>query len=378
MTRLVMLALVTAYPLLRHDVEYYAAQAHERGWSTGLVEYPFPVAVWLMAPAHVLPYAAYLVLFVATALLCDAVATLVLARRMGMAAGWRWTVFVALLGPLAYVRFDLFASFALVIALVEARRHPVRSGLAVAAGVAVKLWPAAFGVGLLGPMRRRARHMLAALASGLAWVALTALVAGPSRVTSPLTWQGERGFECESLWGALLGLERVFGRSVVHLEKRQGSWEYAGELADTWHWLVPLTQDAGYVAILGLLLLGWRAGHDERTATLALTMTAVTSVLVLTSPVLSPQYLLWLLPGLMLVEDVRLRRLACAALVLTQVEMPFVFDGLLTDLWWFSVVFRVVVAVRNVLLVWMAGRAVVLLWRAARGSQPALESSTGE
>lgn len=372
-TRVLLLVLCSIYSIMPRDVEYYYAQANEAGFDTALREYPFPVALWLMLPAKILPWTGYVVLFAATAVVCDAVATWLFLRRFGRLAAMRWTVLVALLGPLMYMRFDLYAAFALVLVLVfgassrtGARGDAVASGLAAAAGSAVKLWPAVFGLGLVGPMRRRVTHMAAAAGGGLAWAAATAVVAGSERVVSPLRWQGERGFEIESLWGALLGLERLFGDSVVFMNKRQGSWEYTGAVADAWMFLVKPTQYVGYVLVLGLLALGWRAGRDERVTTLALTMTSVISVLILSSPVLSPQYVIWLLPSFVLLDDARLRHLAYGAAALTQLELPFLFDGIFSDQFWFECSVRLVIIVRNVLLVWIAGRAVRLLARRAR------------
>ena len=364
-TRAVMLVLCATYSVMPRDLEYYVAQAHRHSLTTGMREYPFPVAVWLMLPAKALPFAGYVALFVATALLVDLAATWLFARHAGRAAAMRWTVFAASLGPLLYMRFDLFAAFSLVLVLVFARRRPAVSGLAAAAGAAVKLWPAVFGLGLLGPGRRRITHMVAAGIGGLFWAGVTVVAAGPARLVSPLTWQGERGFEIESQWGALLGLARVFGSTPVPMNKHQGSWEYTGALAEQWMWVVKPTQYLGYAALLAVLALGWRAGRDERVATLALTMTGAIAVFVLSSPVLSPQYLIWLLPGLVLVDDARVRRLGAVALALTQLELPFLFDGIFSHVFWFETLVRVVVVIRNLVLAWMAARAVRLL--VARG-----------
>ena len=142
-------------------------------------------------------------------------------------------------------------------------------------------------------------------------------------------------------------------------------------------WMVKPTQYVGYVLALSLLALGWRAGRDERVTTLALTMTCVISVLILSSPVLSPQYLIWLIPALVLVDDARLRLLGAVTLVLTQLEFPFLFDGIFSDHTLFALTTRVVILVRNMLLVWLTVRAVMLLVQRARvARRPASASST--
>lgn len=387
-TRAVLLVLCATYSIMPRDLEYYYAQANAYSYTTAMREYPFPVALWLMLPAKIMPFFGYVALFVVTALLCDAAATWLFGRRFGRLAAMRWTVLVALLGPLMYMRFDLYAAFALVLVLVfGASSHPSTrgardrdtavAGLAAAAGSAIKLWPAVFGLGLVGPLRRRILHMAAAVCGGVAWVVATTLIAGPQRVVSPLKWQGERGFEIESLWGALIGLERLFGDSIVHMNKRQGSWEYTGAVADQWMFLVKPTQYVGYALALGLLALGAWAGRDQRASTLALTMTSVVSVLILSSPVLSPQYLIWLLPGFVLLDDARLRHLAYVVVGLTQLELPFLFDGFYSDQFWFECSVRLVVIVRNAVLLWLTVRAVTALVRRARAARyPASASST--
>ena len=92
---------------------------------------------------------------------------------------------------------------------------------------------------------------------------------------------------------------------------------------------------------------------------------------------LSPQYLIWLIPALVLVDDARLRLLGAVTLVLTQLEFPFLFDGIFSDHTLFALTTRVVILVRNMLLVWLTVRAVMLLVQRARvARRPASASNT--
>lgn len=365
LSRALLLGISSRYPLMASDLSYYFTNAHQHGLRTGMPEYPLPIAVALMAPARALNFISYVVVFVAVILAIDLMITWLLARAFGALAARGWILFVVLLGPVGYLRFDPLVAAAITISIATVRRRPALSGLAVAAGAAIKLWPAVLGVGVTGPRAQRARHTAGALLAGLTWAGLVVLTAGFKRLFSPLVWQSGRGFEFESPLASLLGLVRATGDHSIRWAHHRGSWEYVGPLATDLLPLVSIIEYTGLILILAVVLLGFRTGATGSAHSYALTITTVILILIITSPVLSPQYLIWLGPGLCVVRDARLRQLAYAACLLTQIEFPFLYEQLFTGHGTLRLLTALTVVFRDVLLVALAALAIRLQIRAA-------------
>lgn len=395
LTRTAAIILAIAKNLTTGDVRYYYKQAQAHSLTDGLIEYPFPIAVGLMAPAKVMPWLVYDFAFAILALCVDAAAVYAWYRVVGRQAAWRWAWLIALIGPLAFYRFDIYVSAALCVLLLAVARRPVASGLAVAAGFGVKLWPAIFGFGFVGDRRTRLRHMGAALAGGVGLMAITALAAGPERIISPLKWQGERGFQTESFLSSIFGLRYLVG-DRLELGKRNGSWEYVDASLQDWTWMVQAFSKLGYVAALSVLVLlivlanrhralavgshpvdaeGTDAATTLERERLAMGMTAVISILLITSPVLSPQYLLWLIPSLVLVPSTSLRRLGYLAMALSQLNLPIMFSATFSDHDVYAAALRLILFVRNAALLAIAVLATHWLVQQLRAQRSRASSS---
>jgi Glycosyltransferase family 87 len=189
-----------------------------------------------------------------------------------------------LLYPFLYLRLDLLSVFLamLGIALVR-RRHPTAGGVTLAAACFAKVWPV-----VLLPMlvvRRAWRALGAFVAVGA--VGLTAWVAwgGASAPAQVLTFRGATGWEFESTVGALV---RIGGAKPV---LSQGAWR-VGEMGWTRELLVFVL--AAAVVIVWVLASRAKPGGPVVLDGVA-PIAAIVAFLVLT-PLLSPQFLAWLLP----------------------------------------------------------------------------------
>ncbi|MGZ5334140.1 MAG: glycosyltransferase 87 family protein [Solirubrobacterales bacterium] len=226
--------------------------------------------------------------------------------------------------PLALGRFDL-APAALALAALLAR-DALRSatwGALLAAGVAVKAFPLALLPALARGERDPLRVVVAAAVPLAAAVAL--VIVWGDDFGSALSYHGERGLQIESLAATPLEIGAIDDPSRA-AEYGSGSFNYVGPGAA-----------AARVIAIGLLVFvyglvawaGWRS-HVPR----ARVATALLATVVVLAPVLSPQFLFWLLPlsaaafGLA-VENV----LLVAAMVMTQLMLQFYgrvpvdFDG---------------------------------------------------
>lgn len=188
--------------------------------------------------------------------------------------------------PLALGRFDLVPAFFVLAAVLarEAGRSALWSAL-LSVGIAVKAVPAVLFPALLRGEREPARVAVAALA--MIAVAAAIVLAWGDSFWSAIDYHTERGLQIESVAATPLEIAGIDDTSVA-AEYGSGSFNFTGPGADEARAISLLALAALYGAVLWG---GWRA----RTGMLELA-TALLAVVTVLAPVLSPQFLLWLLP----------------------------------------------------------------------------------
>ena len=305
-----------------------------------------------------------LLLAAAVVLLCGALAARTGgdARRALLAAA----LMPLLCGALVRTHFDLAPVALLLGALLLVVGGRPRSGMALLGLAAMtKGFPlVAAPVALAWLARRVDRRTLAqsgiALVAALALPAAAALAMSPSGAWDSITYHLERPVQVESLpaSGLLLLDELGAGDADGTTSHRSDGLEHPA--ADA----IALFSLVGFVAVIALLTI--RAPGNARQLVLA--ALAAVAAFVALGKVLSPQYMLWLVPLGALAFAWRLHTLAAAvaaAAVLTQVEFPSrYFD--LVDRHPFPVA---VVAVRNLVLLVVLVLALRALAAAARQQQ---------
>ena len=267
--------------------------------------------------------------FGAVLVVCVALALAALGAGLGrLAAG---VVFVAaaplLLGSVVLSRFDLWPAMLVAgaLAAVVSGRVGVGSGL-LGLGVAAKLWP-----GVLVPLvvayvwktrGRREALLCLALLAGVAFACfLPFLVLAPGDVLDSIWRQARRPLQVESLGSALLlAGHHTFGLDLT-MKSSSGSQNLQGGLPDA----IAVVQGLVQVAVLITLWVSFARGPATRGRLVRYSAATAVAFIAL-GKVLSPQFLIWLLP---LVPLVRGRRglvasvLLAAALVLTQLWFPY-------------------------------------------------------
>ncbi|MEU9700030.1 glycosyltransferase 87 family protein [Streptomyces sp. NPDC047981] len=267
-------------------------------WSQQLADGSYPVGdvTWQYPPGagllflspSLLPFLDYFAAFLALTLLADVVVAVALARPgRGLAGAWLWTAGLPLLLNLPHGRFDIQVTALAVLALLAGRRSPRLGGAFAAVGALIKVWPL---LTLIGLERGRATKDAWVSAAATAAALLTVLALAFRHSFDFLQQQGARGVQIESLGGTVLSLMRASGLPIW-VETRYGALEFAGEhVASVAQLSLMLT-----AAAFGWLML-WRGRASRRTDATPFDA-ALTAVLLftVTSRVISPQYMVWLL-----------------------------------------------------------------------------------
>ena len=236
-------------------------------------------------------------------------------------------LFPLALGTVVLTRFDLWPAALTAAALAALLSRRDRLGLGVLAlATAAKLYP-----GVLLPLavawtwrRRGRREALVGLGIYLAVLAVCFvpfLALGPDGVVHSFSRQLGRPLQIESLGaGFLLAAHQAFGLGVT-MKSSAGSQNLVGTLPDA------LAVVQSVVQAAAILWLWWRFPRGPmEPARLARYAAAAVVAFVVLGKVLSPQFLIWLVPLVALVRGPRSLRTAAllaAALAVTQVWFPF-------------------------------------------------------
>lgn len=386
---LLLLVMVTVETGVGFDLKYYAESLGDLdadGVGGTLREYPVPGFLVLAAPYALLSllgatsYYSLVVILLAVAL--DGVFLRALLARSASAQHSRiggipvpaaaWLVAVPAIGSLTYARFDLLPGMLIGLALLSLVDAPRRAAVLGALATGVKYWPALVLPALAAPRSGRARVLVSGAATGAALVGISLVVGGVDRILSPLDYQGSRGLQIESvaatpamvMWAAGPREYDVFYSDAL-------AWEIEGPGVSALLTASSVATALLLAAMVASWVLAWRRLGDARQslpATVWLTLAAVSAFLV-GGKVLSPQYLIWLLPvacaGLALLEEShelrRLQRWTVVLLVtavLTHVVFPHGYLELIEHTPWSGAVVALL-AVRNVLLIGLCGYAFV-------------------
>ncbi|MFE3180733.1 glycosyltransferase 87 family protein [Streptomyces violascens] len=255
-------------------------------------QYPPGAGVIMLTPA-LLPFLTFFQAFTAVTVGCDVLIARALvragARPGGSAAGaWLWVAGLPLLLHIPYARYDVQVTAVAVGALLALRRRPGLGGALAGLGALVKVWPLLTLIGA-PPGRGARRALLGALGSAAALLAVLALAF--DHTLDFARQQGSRGLQIESLGGTALQLAHLLTGHPGRVVYRYGAMEFTGPYVSA---LATLS-----LALTGLALcwlLFWRV--RARRWTVAVPLDAALCAVLLftvTSRVISPQYLIWLL-----------------------------------------------------------------------------------
>ncbi len=232
-----------------------------------------------------------------------------IARRMGKEP-WKlmtpYTLGILAIGPVIGQQYDIFPAVMTLLSLYYFWLGKHKTSCAwLALGVMTKLYPAVFALLyiLIYLKNRQFRPLILGMVTfGSVCLALLApfLVTGPQNLISLITYHGQRGLQIESLYSALLLLANKLNLASVSLAYDYGSWNLSGASAAVFSKLSTYIQALGLLICYTFIWNQLKAGKSQFTRLGAYALLLI-SVLLFTSKVLSPQYIIWLLPALPLI-----------------------------------------------------------------------------
>lgn len=232
------------------------------------------------------------------------------------------------LGAVVLNRYDLWPALMMVAALAAVLDGRDRLGLGLLAlGCVVKIYPAvALPVILIHVARMRGRDAVVRAAKSFA--AVFVVCVAPFALLSPgglgysVYTQTIRQLQLESLAASiLLGADKVGAYSASIVPGKPGSLDLSGTLPNV---LGVLTTLLLVGALAAVVLAYWRA--DESADTLILGAAASIVAFIAFSKVISPQFLVWLIPLVPLIArrvGLAASALFLAAMVATQIEVVY-------------------------------------------------------
>ena len=289
------------------------------------LEYP-PAALPVFALPSVFDGYDYRSIFQYVMLLCDMGLVVGVAAIAGFWRGVAAALAPLALGSVVVSRFDFWPTALAVWAVAFLlRRRPYLSAVFLGTAFAAKLWPAALAplivvwLARTSDKRAAARWLAVAVATAAAWF-LPFVVLSPGGVGHSFHAQLSRPLQIESLGGAILiAIHHATGSSLSVVnsfgsQNLSGTGVHAVELATT---------IVGLAALLAVWLMFITAAPTRER--LIASCAAVVAALVAFGKVFSPQFMIWLIPFVLVVRGLRgaaAGALLYIALVLTQTWFP--------------------------------------------------------
>jgi hypothetical protein len=212
--------------------------------------------------------------------------------------------------PMGLLRFDLWSvALAVGAAALLVSNRPRWFGLAVAGAALVKVWPALLVAAALAVGRWRAAWwaLWVMAIAGLSWLGWAGATLDP--VEQVVSLRGADGWHLESVAGSITALAGT-GEAELQLN--------AYRIGTINRLLVLAGQAAVVIVTAAMTVVAWRrrpsppeaaagaptdSGSGDELTMVGIVMLGATTALIVTAPLLSPQFLLWLTPWAALLID---------------------------------------------------------------------------
>lgn len=240
-----------------------------------------------------------------------------------------------LIGSFSVTRFDTIAVFFVALGLFAAnRRFFIGAGIALGLAASIKLWPAIVvpfvAVWLWRTNTKRATGtfvMFSIIGFALPHLWCIAIGTRPTDVLAYLTYLGERPIQVESLTANLMVVYSWVSGLPITSSFDFGSWNVAFSFDRTVLSIASLLNALGLVALgLSTIVLTRRpADREDMLIACVCLAGAAVAVTMLTSRVFSGEYLIWLLPFVVIACRTSLGGLACVFLGVAMLSLKALY-----------------------------------------------------
>jgi hypothetical protein len=258
------------------------------------VEIP-PVALWAIDALDGSTSRNLAVRLGITMLLCDLAIAFILFRGWGTKVALSYLILGTPLATFLYLRLDLLSVFFAVTAIFLAEKHrPVSAGISLTLGMYTKVWPLALLPAFA--FRRHLRALQVAVVGSVVGASIWMVWAGISGPLQVLTFRHASGWEETSEVGLFLSRW-----TSLRFRFEAGAWR-VGTVAPTVRITLFALTAAAFVFI-------WKnaAGRSPAIVTGFAPAASIAALLVF-SPILSSQYVAWLVPWVAIGREPRQER----------------------------------------------------------------------
>lgn len=356
---------------------------------TALKEYP-AVGIWPVQVLQGLMQSSedsFHIGFVVMCLILDALFMWFLMPRSdsrSFRAPWFWIAFGVGALHVLVMRLDIFPGIVVGLAAYCVVRHPRIAACLLAVATAMKLWPGVLAAGLVRDYRAKPTWNAVAYFIGTltALCVLVASYGGISRIVSPLTYQGDRGLQVESILATAFTFRAVTNPdgeySVAYTDFK--AFEVFGPGVETAANLTTVLMAA--TILFAFAWAAWKLFSNSWSAYVTVVwMIFMVFALIVTNKVFSPQYIVWVGPliavALILMPRARLLwAIAILSIVMAglgTVVYPFYYDSIVVSPAWTHIgVYALVL--RNVLMIVTFILSGIWLFKSSRDRSKALKN----
>ena len=232
-----------------------------------------------------------------------------IARRLGKPS-WKlllpYVIGILAIGPITGQQYDMFPAVLMLLSLYFfwTGKHKT-SWLFLALGTLTKIYPFVIApIYLIYYWKNRQFKPLVSgilvFATACLIVLLPFLVISPSSLLSLVNYHSQRGLQIESSYSSILLIADKLGLTSIKLSFNYGSWNLGGTVAALWSKYSIYVMGLGLLAAYGFIYRQIKIGKSQFTRLGAYCVLVIT-VLLITSKIFSPQYIIWLLPAVVLV-----------------------------------------------------------------------------
>ena len=266
-----------------------------------------------------------------------------LARRLNLSL-WKtlavYTLALLAIGPIIAHRYDLIPAIMVLLALYTFSRGKYKTSWALlAVGMMTKIYPAILApIFLLYHWRHRQNRQVIV---GVATFAITtAVIMAPFLLLSPdglwqsFSYHAQRGLQCESTYSSFLLLGQTLGLTSLEIEFSFGSYNVTSPLANILAKISPLLILFSLGAVYwffhksqgGRAVVQQTLSPINQPDTARIVNYSLIAILafMLTSKVLSPQFIIWLYPLIPLVAG-RWRRISWLMFIVIGLMTYFIY-----------------------------------------------------